>query len=166
MELATELWSLLSGSLHLIMFAHMLIECIFVVYHISHVNDYNKLVRSSSTSYIIASADSTSWIISCTSKEERAQVLYPYLIPHKWDFFVNGGYLDIFTLFSGSLKLNRVFWGIVSHFRLFRQQLPSGEYSFLQYRTLRNHAHMRDMMYSDTFCRMLWDLTDWKFRVI
>ena len=54
-------------------------------------------------------------------KEARAQAVQcPYLIPcKKWDiFFRNCGYLDIVTLFRGSLKLNGIFWGIVSHFWL------------------------------------------------
>ena len=52
--------------------------------------------------------------------------------------------------FQGHLNYKRGILGyfIVSHFRI-RQRLPSGEYSLVQYYSLRKHAHMRDMC-SDT----------------
>ena len=58
-------------------------------------------------------------------------------------YFVNYWYLDIVTLSRGSLQYKR---GILGHRKYrtfdFRQRLPSGEYSFLQDRSLRKYAHM------------------------
>ena len=70
------------------------------------------------------------------------------------DFFVNCGYLEMLP-FPGALFKTQTgyFWVLcVSHFD-FRQRLPYGKYAFVQYRSLRKHAHMQDMC-SDTTCRI------------
>ena len=68
------------------------------------------LVRSSSTSYVIASAASTFWIICTYPLEARAQ-LPIFDTYHTNGIFVNCGYLDIVTLLGGSLKHKQGIFG-------------------------------------------------------
>ena len=59
-------------------------------------------------------------------------------------------YLDIVTLFRGSLKHKRGVLGYRIALSAFdNDYIPSGEHSFVQYRSLRKDAHMRGM-WTDT----------------
>ena len=77
------------------------------------------------------------------------------MIPHKWDIcqlWVLGHYYP----FQGLFKNKRGILGYLSYRTFdFRQQLPSGEYSFAQYRSLLKHAHMQDMCLILPTCRIL-----------
>ena len=71
-----------------------------------------------------------------------------HTLSHKWDILSIVGivlYFDIVTLFGGSLQYKRGIFGVSYRTFDFQQRLTSGEHPLVQYRSLRKHAHMRDM---------------------